>query len=179
VRAIADSRDGRYVTLLHDGLIVRPVVEQRPLRSISFGASDPVSAALAESRATALYPDVPGWSARDTASRAVAEYGAWLGTRPPLGKRAARDEIRRRLGGMFGAARAAVFLDSLDAGEPSLPLTFAATAEALAERVPGSRRAIEAAYESYTGPTSVAAHDALVGIVGGLPGYRRERSTCQ
>jgi hypothetical protein len=177
--AIADSRDGRYVTLLHDGLIVRPVVEQRPLRSIGFGATDPVSAALTESRATALYPDVPGWSARDTASRAVAEHGAWLRTRPPFGERAAHTEIRQRLGGTFAAARAALFLNSLDSGEPSLPVTFAATAAALAEREPGSRGAIEAAYESYTGPASVAAHEALVGVVGGLPGYRRERSTCQ
>jgi len=184
-RALADADRGRSVTLLHDGLIFRPKAERQALRSVSFDASDPISAAVAAGRATAQFPNVPGWSARDTATRAVAEHRAWL--RTPRGRRVDDAVLRRRIGGMFSAARAALFLDSIRDGDPVLPVTFAATAEALADRLPGSRGSVEAAYESYSAAggrrAAAAAHDALAEAVAGLACYavsrRRQRSTCQ
>ncbi len=98
------------------------------LRGVQCPATDPVSFAVLDGRDSAFFPGLPGWSARDCARRAVAEHRSWLA--------AQSDPMyvnERALGLLLTAARAALFLDSLDRGQGSLALTVAATAEALGE----------------------------------------------
>jgi hypothetical protein len=148
--AIAGSRNRCYATLLSDGLIVRPS-RTGPLlfRTVAFAGSDPVSAALIAGHHVARFPDAPGWSAADVAARAVAEHSAWLRSRAPLTGEEPFAEPARRLAGLFSAARAALFADAIAAGDPALPMTFAATAELLADRLPSASTAITDAYASY------------------------------
>jgi hypothetical protein len=81
----------------------------------------------------ASFPDLPGWSAHDVARRAVAEHRAWLEAPP-------HDPDGRALGRLATAARAARFLQSIEGGEPALPLTVAA---ALAPLDEAARQAYE------------------------------------
>jgi len=178
--AAARSGAGDRVTLLHDELMVRPHLESSSLRSLGFPASDPVSAALVAGRATARYPDVSGWSATDTAARAVAEHRAWLRSLPPWTGGEPDRILRRRLSGMFSAARAALFQETLAAGVPALTVTYAASARVLAGRVDGARGTVEDAFAGYRtwtdgGPRpSVATLDALGTVVRSLPCYRAD-----
>jgi hypothetical protein len=138
-----------FVTLLGDGLIIRPGRQGREwFRAVDFGATDPVSEAMLGARPAATFANVPGWSALDTAARAVAEHAAWLRLpRDPAVEPA--DILTAHLAGLFSAARAGLFLRSAQDHEPVLPVTFEATADALADRLPSYRSAIEDAYESY------------------------------
>jgi hypothetical protein len=151
--------------LRSDGLLVLPTargggpLSPAVLRAVQCPASDPVSFALAEGSTVADFPQLPGWNARECAERAVLEHRAWLDSE------AARERSERRhVAMLFSAARAAVFAASLDAGEPRLPLTPAATVTAF----DGSPRAIaEAAYEDYANgrppsPSAVAAFRRVV-----------------
>ena len=134
-----------------------PVWGRGRLRGIQFVASDPVSFALADGRTDALFPNVPGWSARDVARRAVAEHRGWLRSTgverrgpgwvsaPPH----ARSATLRTLGLLFTAARAGLFLESADAGRPELALTVASVAGVLGER------------DTAAGPVASAALDAF------------------
>jgi hypothetical protein len=175
--AIDEANSTRYPTLVQAGLIVRPTLLHRGrLRTISFALSDPVSAALIAGNPVASFPNVPGWSAADVAVRALAEHAAWL--RMPRGR--TEPESIRWLGSLFSAARAGLLLDGARAGEPVLHLTPSATTEALADRLPGSRAAIEeslAALESgrpapMTALGSLAAALDQLGLeaAAGLPG---------
>jgi hypothetical protein len=112
------------------------------LRAVQSPASDPVSFALAEGSAVASFPNVRGWSAGDTARRAVAEHGAWL-------RAADADNDGRALARLLTAARAGLFLESVVAGEPELPLTVTETARRLAARSAAMRTVAEDALESY------------------------------
>ena len=150
VRAAAEgSTPTRFVTLLQDGLIVRPGrLGHDWFRSIDFGATDPVSAALIGGQNAAAFPNAAGWSASDTAARAAAEHAAWL--QLPRDPAATSPQVlTAHLAGLFSAARAGLFLRSIQDREPVLPVTFEATAVALAEQVPSYRGAIEDAYDSY------------------------------
>ena len=74
-------RDCRMPALRHGSLLIEPTFDvwgHGRLRVLQCGASDPVSAGLLDGRAHAAFPEVPGWSARDWARRAVAEHRAWL-----------------------------------------------------------------------------------------------------
>ncbi len=164
---------GPYPTLAYPRLQVRPFHGGRArLRAVQCAVTDPVSFALANGLGVAAFPDVLGWSARDTARRAVAEYGAWLAQEPlppePSGE---------YLGRLFGAGRAALFLESIDESRPELALTAAATVRALTRRAPGARDAAEAALAAYrTFADDWATPDgALVGAldaqVRALPAY--------
>jgi predicted nucleotidyltransferase len=125
-RAAAAEERGTTVALPAPGILVLPSddLESRrytrgTLRAIQCDASDPVSLALARGERVARFPDVPGWSARDWARRAVAEH-----------------RVRVRRGGgdratLLAAARAALFLASLEDGAPELRLSAADVEEAL------------------------------------------------
>jgi hypothetical protein len=123
-----------------------------------------VSFAVLEGRSSCRFPNLPGWSAADTASRAVAEHRAWLAHTTgelPL----------RRLAMLLGAARAAAFFESLQRGDPELPLTAGAAGRKLggaAEDAWASCRAcrLEGARPD---PSALA---ALEKLVRSLPSYR-------
>jgi hypothetical protein len=142
------------------------------LRSVQFGASDPVSFALLDERTTAAFPEVPGWSAIDSARRAVREHRCWL-----AGWTGEESPSQLALDLLLTAARSALFLESIRAGEPELPLCAATTTARLAERHPASRGTAEEAYsvfrEARTAGTVPSARivDAFRDIVARLPGY--------
>lgn len=137
---------GPYPALRHDGLLVLPAPRGLGhLRAVQCRLTDPVSFALLDGSATAAFPNVPGWSARDWARRAIAEHGAWLADRrewaeltvrewPDPEARAAAPAVRA-LGRMFTAARAGLFLEN-----GALPVTAQAAAELIGA---------EAEYEEY------------------------------
>jgi hypothetical protein len=142
--AAARTGGGRWASLRSGPLLVRPtsdVWEAGRLRGVENPASDPVSFALLDGRAGASFPDVRGWSALDRARRAVAEHGAWLRDRHDRphsrpgwvgGRPTVTWSTPGTLGLLLSAARAALFLQSLDDGTPSLALTRQATVQALA-----------------------------------------------
>lgn len=106
-------------------LVTRPLI-RGALRAVQCAATDPVSFALADCRRDADFPDLPGWSALDGARRAAAEHRAWLADPASL-----TDPGGKELGMLFTYVRAALFLESLERGDPELPLTVAAVAERL------------------------------------------------
>jgi len=106
-----------------------------------------------------------GWSAQDTASRAVAEHRAWLAQRD--GRTAGE-----RLAGLLGAARAAHFHRSLEQGEPELPLTVGAAARRLGAVGEEGWAHYRAWRLTGVDPGERIA-DALERVVRGLPAYSR------
>jgi len=144
------SRDaGPYHVLLRDGLLVLPAKDRvrSRLRAVQCRVTDPVSFALLEGKDAAKFPRVRGWSAADWARRAVAEHRTRLQAEQ-------RDGSGPELGTLLTAARAALFLEHVRAGDPELPLTLAATATQLSERSPSARGAAEDAAEAYRGFTA-------------------------
>lgn len=145
--AQAAPRGGAYPALRAEDLLVLPTVvwTRSSLRAVQCAAIDPVSFALADGRDVARFPEVPGLSAHDRARRAVSEHRAWL-TRGRWDRHSGYE-----LGRLLTAARAGLFLESVETGEPELPLTVAATLRALAAR--GAARpaaAAERAYAAFT-----------------------------
>jgi hypothetical protein len=114
------------------------------LRALKSPVSDPVSFALVEGRDSAQFPNVRGWSAADTARRALVEQRAWLeaGTPPPSGLPPSH-AAGGILAMLFSAARAALFHESIARGVPELPLTAAETARRLGERSSAAGEAFE------------------------------------
>jgi hypothetical protein len=110
-RAAGGHQSGPYPALRAGELMVFPAVlrSRTRLRAIQCALTDPGSFALAAGAPVARFPDVPGWSAADTARRAVAEHRVRLGT-PGVGGEA--------LAVLLSAARAALFQESLEAGDP-------------------------------------------------------------
>ena len=150
IGAIARAeRPGLAPALLAGDLLALPAAGSgRPLaaatlRGIQFAGSDPVSFALAAGQGRAAFPDVRGWSAADSARRAVAEHGAWLDAS------AGCDPVEQKLGLLFGAARAALHLESAESSEPSLPLTVASVADRLRERLPAHAALVEEAHRAF------------------------------
>ena len=165
---------------------VRPALRQGPLivlpsatffdwihRAVQFEYSDPVSFAVLEGRASATFPALDGWSAADCARRAVAAHALWLERFP----RTDPAEAGIALGLLLGAARAALFQQSLDRSEPELALTVAATANRLAAEQPGSAGLLDEAIAAYWvwregGPQpDVGGVIALRRLIEGLPAY--------
>jgi hypothetical protein len=121
--AVRAFHERRY-TALRDGdvlvLPARPMPLSR-LRAVKSRTTDPVSFALLDGAACARFPRVRGWSAADLAERAVAEHRAWLRTRrvpprpwmPP-------PPASQPLALLLSAARAKLFADSMQGGEPEL-----------------------------------------------------------
>ncbi len=183
--AVAAGDWGPYPAVRTDGLLVLP--GPGLMRAVQCAATDPVSFAVLDRAATAAFPDVPGWSAGDSARRAVAEHRAWLGADLP-GRLTALDEwmdaqahttvpAAEALGRLLTAGQAALFLNSLEAGDPELPLTLAAAAGQLGETVPGGRDLVDEAYGHYrigrrrdgTVPDRLVAR--LRGLILSLPAY--------
>jgi hypothetical protein len=139
--ATAGAHSVPYPALRAGELLVMPTTRGGHLRSVQCRTTDPVSFALADGAARAAFPEVRGWSAGDWARRAVAEHRAWLGLGEPGEPPALRELMRGQartvaprpltLSRLLTAARAALFLDSLERGEPVLALTAAAVADRL------------------------------------------------
>jgi hypothetical protein len=120
---------------------------------VQCAATDPVSFALAGARSQARFPRLAGWSARDWARRAVAEHRVWLSApdarlnghtwiAPPPPPGGSGHATRNRL---LSAARAGLFLESVERGEPELLLALDAAADRLGvepEDIGGLRRAV-------------------------------------
>jgi hypothetical protein len=129
-------------TLRAPGLHVRPSLDARrtKLRAVQCASTDPVSFALAEGCGDTAFPELAGWSAADWAGRAVAEHRFWLDGMTPayangyewIDAPPAPDVngvvTRNRL---LAAARAALFQESLEDGDPTLLLSADAVADRL------------------------------------------------
>ena len=158
--ALADacraSQGPAFPALRAAGLLVLPTTEiwrRGRLRGVECEVSDPVSFALLAGDEQAVFPSLPGWSAEDGARRAVAEHRAWLaggpasdGNRLPSWAAGRRSPSLVELHGLFGAARASLFADSLQRGRPELALTSDAAAAQLVERRPEAAGIVAAAH---------------------------------
>jgi hypothetical protein len=167
---------GPHAALQAPGLLVLPANPRwrGRLRAVQCAATDPVTFALVGGSTVASFPDVAGWSAWDAARRAVAEHRPRLATDAlPITPLAAG----LALGSLLTAARAALFLESLQAGEPALALTVTETARRLAERSPAARGIAEEALGAYRAlasertPPSPQIIAATRRLVRGLPAY--------
>ena len=183
-----------YPALWEKRLIALPVSEVWPrgiLRAVQMPLTDPVSFAQAGGSATAEFPVVSGWSARDWARRAVGEHSAWLERHPAeqLAPPSAREWLdaeasdatpaTRAVAKLLTAARAALFDESLQAGRPELPLSVAATCDRLGEVAGGraesvAREACDAYRAARADDAADAAEDVFLplrAVVLGLPAY--------
>ncbi len=155
------ARAGVYPALSADDLILLPALgvwERAFLRSVQCEANDPVSFALARGASSARFPNVDGWSAHDWARRAVAEHRAWLDDRRERANPCRREWLDgygenapptvRGLSKLLTAARAALFLASLEQGKPELCLTAAAVSRRLAASAP-SPATVQSAFAGY------------------------------
>jgi hypothetical protein len=177
------------------GLLLLPIVElwrQGFLRCLQAPFSDPVSLALLSGSETARFPSVSGWSAQDWARRAVAEHAAWLRRgSSEIGEPTEREWIdgagkeerqaTRSLAKLLTAARAGLFLQSLDEMRPELAVTVEDAARALAESGCDPTGAAGDAADAYratrlggTAPPGEIV-EALRELVLGLPTYSTVR----
>jgi predicted nucleotidyltransferase len=176
-------------------LLFLPVVDawrQGLLRCLQAPFSDPVSFATLSASETARFPAVGGWSARDWARRAVAEHAGWLrrGTRE-IGEPTPREwidgaangeaELTLSLAKLLTAARAGLFLQSLDELRPELAVTVEDAARELAESGHDPAGAAGDAADAYratrlggTAPPGEIV-EALRELVLGLPAYSAVR----
>jgi hypothetical protein len=200
-QAAVAERPGEYLALRAEKLLIFPAfraagrshasdpedgsarLHRVKLRGIQCPPTDPVSFALADGRETALFPNVPGWSARDCARRAVAEHAAWLAAGRSDGavrgwvtaQNMNAPESAVALGRLFTAARAGLFVESLSE-EPELGLTVHAVARMLADRHPAGvvDHAVASFAEWRSGEGSAPAPqlvETFASIVAGLPAY--------
>jgi hypothetical protein len=178
VAAAAALRSPPYPALLAPHLMVLPGTRGGLLRAVQCPVTDPVSFALAGGRDSAAFPNVAGWSAHDRARRAVAEHRAWLGLgddqRPAIGE-LMWGQVRclaprlLTLARLFTAGRAALFLDSLEQGQPELLLTAAAVAKRLgAEEACERYRACRVERSDPPAPLVAAFRERVLA----LPAYR-------
>jgi hypothetical protein len=150
--AAASQGSGPYPALRSDRVMVLPAdrLWRTRLRAIQCPTTDPVSFAVADGEPVAMFPRVSGWSAEDTAHQAVGEHRAWLRVSPGSWRAdGATYGAADALGVLLTAARAALFEESVAAGEPELPLTATATARRLAERSSAARAIAEDALGVY------------------------------
>jgi predicted nucleotidyltransferase len=183
------GRRGPYPLLISGRLLVLPTLgawDRAWLRAVQCQPTDPVSFALVEGSGIARFPNVRGWCAEDWARRSVAEHRAWLTQAgaslhyPEWPPRDAAAPSLRAMAKLFTAARAGLFSDSLELGDPELRLTVRAVAERLAESR-GARTVADLAVEAYaaglaTGsPPSADVVAALRKLVMALPAYATAR----
>jgi hypothetical protein len=147
-RAARAGNQGAYPTLRSGRLLVLASIRwpRTHLRAVHCPLDDPVSFALLAGESLARYPAVLGWSAEDTARRAVAEHGAWL-EHPDVASSGGE-----ALGMLVSAARAALFSESTRECAPRLPLTVAATLRSMRTRASSGSTTLDeldAAYASW------------------------------
>ena len=183
-----------FPALRHGDLLVFPTTEvwaRGKLRGIECPLTDPVSFALLEGRPVARFPELPGWSASDSARRAVAEHRAWLAA----GNEARAERLPHwmsppyhpelvELCGSLNAARAALFAESVERGTPELALTADAVASRWAEVDPASGGIAAAACHELaccrpdrSVPDPRIVHEVRRAVEA-LPAYRPRRSGC-
>ena len=178
--ATAVSPYGPLPVLRRDELMVSAGQRSRTeLRALKCALTDPVSFALADGRDTAAFPNVAGWSAQDSARRAVAEHRAWLQAPPaPVAGLRPQDGPGGVMAMLLTAARAALFHESVcgDTG-PTLSLTVEETARRLAERSAEDAGVVEDSLGRYRefalrrNPVPEATVNALREVVVRLPAY--------
>jgi hypothetical protein len=164
------GNSGAYPALRAGGLLVLAShrYPRSALRGVQCAVTDPVSFALLADDAIATFPEVRGWSARDWGRRAVAEHRVWLESGNSFD-----EEPGQTLARLLTAARAGVFLESIEAGTPELPLTVVAAAErlgltvaepSLAEEAAGSYRKLVLEELTPAGDTVRALRKAVLGL---------------
>ena len=141
-------------------------------------ASDPVSFAVASGRSQAAFPELPGWSARDAARRAVDEHAVRL-PRAEQYETGSGEGVAR----LLAAGRAALMAQSCASGVAALPLTATATATALVEEADADRATVDEALGWYMDGRAAGAEtprsvvEALRAEIAALPAFRgRSRS---
>ena len=123
----------------------------------------------------ARFPNLAGWSARDSARRATAEHRAWLAAWP--GQDPSRITPLHALGMLFTAARGALFLESFETGSPELPLTAAAVARRLEQSGSSAGSVAQEAFEGFRAgrqggpPLPKGLISAFEQVVRDLPGF--------
>jgi hypothetical protein len=188
------ARPGPHGALRSGPLLVFPTTQlwhRGLLRSIQCPVTDPVSFALLDGRDRALFPRVAGWSAPDLARRAVAELRAWLHTGSPRHRStrlwlepppSPEEPSARTVSMLLSCARAALFLESLEDGEPALQTTAAAIAAALGRRGDEALATAYAAKRAYRrallegAPPAPSDVDRLRRLVATLPQMSRDRA---
>ena len=175
-RAAQVGNSGCYPALRAGDLLVLAShrYPRSALRGVQCPVTDPVSFALLAGQEMAAFPEVRGWSARDCARRAVAEHRVWLESAAGPGEGAGQTLAR-----LLTAVRAGLFLESIEAGAPELPLTVAAAAERLGRTAGAQSLADEAAgsYREFVLEGAMPAGDtvrALQKLVLGLDAYSRQ-----
>jgi hypothetical protein len=169
------SRPELRPTVRWNGVLVLPSSEYFDglYRSVQFESSDPVSFALLASEERAVFPEFGGWSASHCARRAVDDHAFWLQRFPATDP----SETGTSLGLLLGAARAALFEQSLERGEPELAVTVGAAASRLAAEHPASAGLLDETLGGYRAwraggerpdPASVI---ALRRLIEDLPAY--------
>ena len=188
--AMANADHGEAISAFrYNNMLVMPTLdsERGTLRAVQCLPSDPVSFALADGQRVARFPELAGWSAMHCARRAVAEHRGWLEatdwTYPPHGwvgvQSAGTSPHTRTLGLLFTAARAALFLESVNDGRPELAVTVAGVADSLIARDSTCTDVVSSALDHYRSsradkldhcddPRSVA---AMLEVVRNLPSY--------
>lgn len=170
----------------YNSMLVMPTTnpERGMLRAVQCQPTDPVSIALADGRTIARFPELAGWSALHCARRAVAEHRAWLAAGgavyPPHGwvgvQSGTSEPTIRTLGLLFSAARAALFLESVEEGRPELAVTVAGVADCLVARDSSCNEVVHSALQNFrtsraadsTDPVTVA---AMLDVVRNLSAY--------
>src|SRR5436190_10050732 len=171
------SHAGTFPVFRTDGLLVLPTLLWRrgTARAVQCESTDPVSMALIEGARVARFPNLAGWSARDSARRATAEHRAWLAAWP--GQDPSRITTLHALGMLFTAARGALFLESLEMRSPELPLTAAAVARRLEQSGSRAGSVAQEAFESFRAgrqggpPLPKGLISAFEQVVRDLPGF--------
>ncbi len=182
--AIAEARSWLHPVLRTDALLVLPTSlawSWGRLRAVQCPLTDPVSFALLDGSTVARFPRLSGWSAPDQAHRAVAEHRSWLSapagpdSRPPGWIAAAPDSSEtsaRALGMLFTAARAALFMQSLEVEEPVLPATVGSTAALLDSEVAREASEVYASSRRGVGQIDRGLVQRFRELVVSLPAYK-------
>lgn len=172
------SDAGAFPVFRTDGLLILPTLpwERGTGRAVQCEPTDPVSMALIDGAKAARFPYLAGWSARDSARRAATEHRARLAAWP--GEDPSGIPPLHALGTLFTAARAALFLESLETGAPELPLTAAAVARRLENSGGKADNIAHEAFESFRAgreeglPLPQGLTSAFEGVVRKLPAFR-------
>ena len=161
-----------------EGLLILPTLLwlRSMSRAVQCESTDPVSTALIAGAKVARFPNLAGWSARDSAHVATAAHRAWFAAWP--GENPSSITPLPALGRLFTAARSALFLESIETGLPELPMTVAAIARRLEQSGTSAGGVAQEAFESFRSgrqggpPIPKSLISAFEKIVRDLPAFR-------